>query len=198
MILGFDVDGVLADFNSSFIQRVIDITGKDLFPPRPFAIPTWNYPEHYGYAKADTTAVWNDVKADPGFWSGLNAYADVVPVIRWLSKLAEYDQADVYFITNRMGVAAKAQTEMWLSARGVDSPTVLLSVDKGGMAKALALDFYVDDKNENCVDVVVTSPKTKTYMIAQPWNAEQLNVPRIASLSTLVSDIQRAMGSVTR
>lgn len=196
MILGLDCDGVLADFNSAFIQRVIDVTGKDLFPPRPFAIPCWDYPEHFGYTKADTTAVWKDIKADPGFWSGLNAYPDVVPVIRWLSKLSEYDQADVYFITNRMGVAAKAQTEMWLSARGVDSPTVLLSANKGMIARALNLDFYVDDKNENCADVAVNSLKTKTYMLAQPWNTEQPSVPRIASLSQMVSDIQRTMGTI--
>lgn len=198
MILGFDVDGVLADFNTSFIQKVIAVTGKDLFPPRPFDIPTWNYPEHFGYTKADTTATWNDIRSDSGFWSGLNAYPDVVPIIRWLSKLTDYDQADVYFITNRMGIAAKAQTELWLGARGVDSPTVILSADKGGIAKALNLDFYVDDKNENCADVAVNSPHTKTFMLAQPWNQEVRGVPRITALSALVSEIQKAMGSITR
>ena len=54
MRIGFDVDGVLADFNKRFIERVIAITGRDLFPPRPFDIPTWNYPEHYGYTAEES------------------------------------------------------------------------------------------------------------------------------------------------
>jgi 5'(3')-deoxyribonucleotidase len=196
MIIGFDVDGVLADFNSAFITRVVQVTGKDLFPPRPFDIPTWNYPEHYGYSKEDTTAVWNDIKADPSFWSSLNAYAEVVPIIRWASKLAEYGQADVYFITNRMGQSPKAQTELWLSARGVDSPTVLISESKGLCAKALKLDIYVDDKNENCADVATQSPFTTVFMQAQPWNKEVPGTTRVASLSAVVSAVQQRMGSI--
>jgi 5'(3')-deoxyribonucleotidase len=196
MIIGFDLDGVAADFNSAMINKVIEVTGKDLFPPRPFDIPTWDYPQHYGYTNEECSAVWSEIKRDDGFWSGLNAYPAAVQILRWLSKLVEYGQADVYFVTSRPGTSAKAQTEMWLGARGVDSPTVLISSDKGGVAKALKLDFYVDDKTENCVDVATASPKTKTYMLAQPWNVEVPGVPRITSLAAFVSDIQAAMGTV--
>ena len=38
MVIGLDVDGVLADFNTPFIARIIQVTGRDLFPPRPFVL----------------------------------------------------------------------------------------------------------------------------------------------------------------
>ncbi len=48
--IGVDVDWVLANFNDSFIERVIKVTGEDKFPPRPFDITTWDYPQVYGYS----------------------------------------------------------------------------------------------------------------------------------------------------
>lgn len=185
MRIGIDCDGVLADFNLAFIERIIAVTKRDLFPPRPFAITTWNYPEQYGYTREEVSAVWTTIKDDPNFWAELPEYADTAEALRYLNdrRLAG---DDLYFITARPGINAKKQTENWL-LRHWPTPfapqvTVLLSSDKDLCAVALGLDIYVDDRIEN-VESVVTArnydvkgrylgERTRTYVLDQPWNRQ--------------------------
>lgn len=183
MVIGLDVDGVLADFNTAFINRVVEVTGRDLFPPRPFDIPTWNYPEHFGYTKAETSKVWEEIKKDPEFWSTLPSYDETRSVLDalWVRRVLG---DDVYFITNRMGVQAKKQTERWF--RGMhrfENATVLLSAAKGTMAIGLQLDAYIDDRWENALDVSVTT--TRTFLLNRPWNTEYGNRPNVNRVSSV-------------
>ncbi len=195
MRIGIDVDGVLADFNRSFIERVIEVTGKDLFPPRPFDIPTWDYPQHYGYTNTECSLVWENIKTDDSFWYQLFPY-DGAP--EFLSKL-HGGHHDIYFITSRPGLNTKSQTENWLEFHhyGMDTevysyPTVLISSDKGGCAKALKLDLYIDDRTENCLDVNHASPGTRTIMLARPWNVAQPGILRVETLDQFVAFIDPA------
>jgi 5'(3')-deoxyribonucleotidase len=189
MIIGLDIDGVLADFNTTFIQRIIDVTGKDLFPPWPFDIPVWHYPQHFGYTEEELDfvngPVWKSVKEDAGFWFSLKAYPGAP---EFLSRL-DPEFHDFYFLTQRAGVAAKAQTESWLEYHhyGLKSnqfafPTVLLTADKGACAKALKLDLYIDDKDENCLAVNHESPKTRCIMMARSWNHAHTGIARVHDL----------------
>jgi uncharacterized HAD superfamily protein len=57
----------------------------------------------------------------------------------------------------------------------LDSVTVLISSEKGLCARALNLDYYIDDKWENCVDVGMES-NTKVYLLDRPWNQSEYNV----------------------
>lgn len=197
MKIGFDVDGVLADFNRSFIDRVVAVTGKDLFPARPFDIPLWNYPQHYGYSDKDLEyphgPVWSSVVNDPTFWYMLYPY-DGVP--EFLAKL-DSGVHDIYFMTNRPGLTSKAQTENWLEFHGFGAstqafsyPTVMITIEKGACSKALNLDLYIDDKDENCLDVHYLSPKTRTVMLARPWNHAQQGIPRVESLDQFATFIE--------
>ena len=167
MRIGLDVDGCFADFNTAFIQRVVDITGMDRFPERPFDIPCWNYPEHYGYSAEDTTRVWNSVTSDPLFWRNLPAYEDA-----WiaLGKIAALND-DVYFITSRPGIQAKLQTEYWLRTHNYQNrPTVLISSAKGLCVRALKIDSYLDDRWENAMEAKAAG--AQTFLIDRPWNRE--------------------------
>jgi 5'(3')-deoxyribonucleotidase len=172
--LGIDVDGVLANFNEKFIQRCIDVTGKDLFPTRPFDIPTWHYPQVYGYTEKEMGSVWGSVKADPSFWYSLNAYPTTQQDLLYLGNRQYFNKDEIYFITNRDGDQPKKQTEMWISehcwAAFKPSITVLISSAKGLCAKALYLDVYIDDRHENCIDVKTRSPETKVFILDRPWN----------------------------
>jgi 5'(3')-deoxyribonucleotidase len=169
MIIGVDIDGVLASFNEGFIQRVVDVTGRDLFPPRPFDIPCWDYPAHYGYTPEETANVWDSVTSDSKFWQNLPAYPDTLVSLTLLSNAAIAGH-DVYFITSRPGIQAKLQTERWLKRHGyLPTPTVLISSAKGKCAAALQLDKYIDDKWENALDVASVTG-AEVYLLNRPWN----------------------------
>lgn len=173
MKLGFDVDGVLADFNTAYIRNFIRVTGEDKFGPPPIAIPMWNYPqEHYGYTDEQAAAVLADIRADETFWEGLQPYPSTKAAIYAITQLPSYH--DVYFITDRKGVRAKAQTERWLEAQGISRPTVLLSAEKGLVAVGLGLDLYIDDKPSNCQAVREVVPDCKVFLYNQSWNAKTL------------------------
>ena len=180
---GCDVDGVLADFNIAFIQRVIDINAKDLFPPRPFDIPTWDYPQSYGYTQLEVSDAWASIIRDRTFWQNLPAYEDTKKFLAQLS--AESIKGnDVYFITSRPGVAAKYQTEWWLTVHGfICTPTVLISSQKGKCVSALQCDKYIDDRWENALDVATTTG-SEVYLLDRPWNQRWETPTGIRRIST--------------
>lgn len=167
MRIGVDVDGVLADFNKTYIDRVIQVTGRDLFPARPFVIPCWDYPQHYGYTGAELSAVWSLIRKDTTFWRWLSVCDQTVPDAVRLLNFQTRAGDDAYFITSRPGLLAKRQTEQWLYDLGMDNPTVLICDQKGVAANALNLDCYIDDRPENCC---ATDPYCRTYIQTRSWN----------------------------
>lgn len=177
MRIGCDIDGVLADFNTAFIDRVIAVTGRDLFPPRPFDITTWNYPQAYGYTADEVSAVWETINADRFFWRNLPRYESTFADLDYLAKQMLWFGSDVYFITARPGPTAKEQTEHWLRTHWpslvVPSLTVLISSEKALCAVALNLDVYIDDRRENVQSVAVArGSKTRTFVMDRPWNRD--------------------------
>lgn len=193
MRIGFDIDGVLADFNTSFIALIKKVTGKNLFP-NGYWPTTWNYPESLGYTAVEVGWAWDAIKAEGNFWRDLGALPDTAALQDWLwNGNAHNDVYDeFYFITSRMGKNVKRQTEDWLEEH-LELPglTVLISSEKGALAKALKLDYYVDDRAENILDVNEKSPTTFAFLIDQPWNRhKQVNL-RINELSTFLESIDR-------
>jgi hypothetical protein len=190
--IGIDLDGCLADFNEAAICRIIRITGRDRFPPRPFDIPCWDYLEqHYGYTTQEISALWASITTDVSFWQNLSPYDGTAEILQRCGALAS-GGADVYFITSRPGIRAKQQTECWLRHHGYSvNPTVLISSEKGLCAKALDLSCYIDDRDVNVVDVARTrGGKTTVFLLNRPWNKDFLSEPygiiRTNSLLTML------------
>lgn len=191
MIIGVDVDGVLADFNRDYIEKVIEVSGRDVFPARPFDIPCWSYPEHYGYTKKEVSAAWEAIKASRNFWVNLMGYPATEGFLDFLDSIDKDN--DVYFVTSRVGVNVKVQTETWLYEHGMNRPTVLISSEKGLCANALKMDYYIDDKNENC-DQVVEVSGADCFMLAQPWNEARFGCIRIDSIVDFEKVLKEARG----
>lgn len=170
--IGVDVDGVLADFNRSFIPRVIHTTGRDLFGSGYVPI-TWNYPESLGYTAEEVSLTWKLIKESRTFWAGLWGYPETLDAMTALAARI-YAGDDVYFITARPGIDAKKQTERWLLDRfpwySPPTPTVLISSRKDECVQALDLDIYIDDRWENAVDVGQCCPGCESYLLTRPWN----------------------------
>jgi uncharacterized protein len=190
--IGFDIDGVLADFNTSFIALVKEVTGRDLFPPD-YWPHTWDYPQALGYSQEEVSAVWDRIKAGGTFWNQLAPLPDMEVLAKWMRMPGEpptQGYHEFYFITSRMGRNVKLQTEEWLDGQfEFAGHTVLISSEKGAIAKALKLNYYVDDRAENILDVMKESPTTISFLVDQPWNRHVNIALRIRSIAEFLDRI---------
>lgn len=177
MKIGIDLDGCLADFNTGFRQRCIDVTGVNHFDDLPNGQPyfplVWDWPAAVGYTSEQVTSIWASVRADRSFWYTLSPYPDTVTLLaRLRDRIALGDE--VYFVTDRKGIDAKLQTEAWLNSYGLPKPTVLLSPHKGLVARALQFNRYLDDKWENALSVACIDNwgtyRCQSYLLDRPWN----------------------------
>jgi hypothetical protein len=86
----------------------------------------------------------------------------------------------VLFLTKRpecAGATAQVQTQRWLEANGFLLPSVfVVQGSRGRIADALALDFVIDDRHENCLDVVVDS-KARAVLV---WRDDRRQLPAAA------------------
>jgi 5'(3')-deoxyribonucleotidase len=201
MRIGFDVDGVLADFITAYQKLVVKFAGVDLFRPGDNVNPpVWDWPEHRGYSKDVTRRVWKHIiEEDPRFWANLGT----VEGARTLA-FAYYDlvqRHDLYFITSRpSNFGAKRQTEEWLERRiGVRNPTVLISSEKGKCCDALKLDAYIDDYAVNieaCVSTRISQIEqakakgveptpTKVFCLDRNYNSEVPQSEHIIHVKTV-------------
>lgn len=159
--IGFDLDGVLADMESA-----LDFQAERLFGRRSLR-PVAEETEAVGdlpFVKLPLSArqqnrLWRHVEQIEAFWEILQ---ETEPgMVARLGKLATERRWEVIFLTKRpdsAGATAQVQSQRWLQARGFTLPSVfVVQGSRGRIAAALDLDIVVDDRPENCLDVVVES-----------------------------------------
>src|SRR4051794_14673700 len=164
--IGFDMDGVVADFQSAFHG-----VEARLFPADPPLTP--GQPESEAGHRGDTLpavrdatnpvevlrrreAIWDAISATPDFWTTLRP--TVEGAVARIHDMMLRHRWEVFFITQRPetdGDTVQRQTQRWLVAQGFDLPSVLvIAGSRGAAAGALRLDYHVDDSPQNCVDVM--------------------------------------------
>src|SRR5262245_6004426 len=175
--IGFDMDGVLADFSSAFHEVEVRLFGRGK-PIRP-ELPEEAEEKQAGWSATGThlrqgsggqspgdgsvdetrrrsEAIWNTIRSTPGFWTTLKPL-DATAVRRIRDEMIRH-RWEVFFITQRpetVGETVQRQTQRWLLAQGFDVPSVLvIGGSRGAAAKALRLDYHVDDSPQNCLDVM--------------------------------------------
>ena len=149
MKLGFDLDGVLAQFNESFYELLRGRHG-DRFPKGYEACnpPCWEWPRYFGYTKEEEEACWQEVWNGRTFWQHLAVIDGEERTIHKLNSLNGHDGHEIHFITNRRGKAVQYQSAEFLWQNGFRHPSVIIARDKYPIIKALKLDAYIDDKIE--------------------------------------------------
>lgn len=182
MNIGFDVDGVLADFSTAYQNLLIEVSGRNLFLPGDAKdAPCWDWDKLRGYTSEERRATWDRIKTEPEFTLNMSEL-DNLSTLRMLIKDLERRHS-VYYITSRVGDRVKRYTEIWLMERlayplrcvGV-MPTVLIAGhrSKGLFAKGLRLDAYIDDNYENVHDVAEMSPGTRVYLRTRRYNLDRM------------------------
>jgi hypothetical protein len=199
--IGCDLDGVLADMESELVRQAAGLFGGEAVqepeasvklesPPSPHALPPASTTADS--ATSDDTApsvplrltdrqqrqLWRHVETIDSFWETLT---EIEPgTIARLASLVAERRWEVIFLTRRpetAGSNSQVQTQRWLRAQGFDLPSVfVMSGSRGLVAAALALDFVIDDRPENCLDVVLDS----TARAVLVWRYEAQRLPAAA------------------
>ncbi|MGH9386410.1 MAG: hypothetical protein ACRD2N_19225 [Vicinamibacterales bacterium] len=193
--IAFDLDGTIADMNTSLRREAAAIFRRDA-PARLAAAPT--SPEgqtnaspgdHVGEPAPDADdlrlsarqqmRLWDHVKKIENFWTTL---AEVEPgIVKRLATTAAERRWEVIFLTTRPSTAGditQVQSQRWLAKHGFRHPSVfVVQPNRGKIADAMQLDAVVDDRPENCLDIVLES-KAKAILV---WPRDASEVPAGAS-----------------
>jgi uncharacterized HAD superfamily protein len=180
--IGFDMDGVLADFARAF--RAVE---ADLFGPAP-TLPVEQPDEEEErqekgivQSRARRDAVWREIQNRPDFWLSLEPME--AGAVARLQQLSLAHRWEVFFITQRPATAGETvqrQTQRWLVAQGFELPSVLvLAGPRGAAIRSLRIDYHVDDSAQNCLDVIADATAKTILVAADPQTAGVGNVRKL-------------------
>jgi len=190
--IGFDMDGVIADFSGAFHDVEARLFGpgsamtagepekeeeaqsasggedsaEDGPPPSEAAPEEASASPRAARRRRD--AVWRAIQATPDFWTTLKPLED--GAVKRIHQMMLRHRWEVFFITQRPrteGETVQRQTQRWLVEQGVDWPSVLvLGGSRGAAAGALRLNYHVDDSPQNCLDVLSDSRAKPILVVA--------------------------------
>ncbi len=212
MRIAFDLDGTIADLHTPFARAALG-----LFPeldPAAMARPQVGAspPDDEGGESAEesesgasldvpltsqqASAVWRALESIENFWETLDEIEH--GSIARLAALAEERRWEVIFVTSRpraRGRTVQRQSQRWLERLGFPLPSVyVVHGSRGRIAEALALDVVVDDRPENCLDVVLES-RAGSILV---WRGQETGVPASAKRMgiAVVPTIARALDAL--
>jgi hypothetical protein len=192
--LGFDIDGVLANFQAAFRAAAVRTGSKhagDVDSGDSAAIGSPLSPD-------DVRRVWDHIARTPNWWMGIDAYEpDQIARLYGLTRAAGWE---VFFLTKRppsAGDSVQFQTQWWIERFGFYLPSVLtVPGSRGEVANALRLDLIVDDQLINCVEVVSASPAKALLMQRAPDSAARdhatsRGIGVVATLAAALAVVER-------
>src|SRR5688572_26015958 len=152
--IGFDLDGVVADFRTAFLDAAAKLLGREAIRR-----PSAPLPDFDAVSAADAKRVWRVIAETPNWWVGLAPYEP--SQIARLYQLARRFRWEVSFLTSRIptaGDSVQFQSQTWLETHGYYMPAVVtVPGSRGEIANALRLDVIIDDQFLNCLEVVGAS-----------------------------------------
>jgi hypothetical protein len=215
--IGFDMDGVLADFEGAFREVEVRLFGPEGHvdggpPEKEEEVQTGEAPappdeeaeakERIASARERRRrrdAIWRAIEATPNFWETLAPTQD--GVVSRIHQMMLRHRWEVFFITQRPateGDTVQRQTQRWLVAQGFDLPSVLvIHRSRGAAANALRLDYHVDDIPQNCIDVKSDSDAKPILILAAPdeatmVSARKLGIGTAASIGECLDILEKA------
>jgi len=190
--IGCDLDGVLADMDAGLLREAEALFGKGVVRRLEEGAEAPPPDEEAGDAAAsqETSApavrlhitsrqerrLWRHIGTVENFWEGL---AEIEPgVVKKLASLAADRRWEIIFLTKRpesAGATAQVQTQRWLQSKGFGLPSVfVVQGSRGRIASALQLDVVIDDRPENCLDVVMDSKRARAILV---WRDDPARLP---------------------
>jgi uncharacterized HAD superfamily protein len=182
MMIGLDIDGVLADFISPFLRVLAARMGNGPIDPESITDPNFvNHPLITAEIIAECMA---NVSYDPKFWEALAPFPSAG---QWqaLDRLSRKQK--LVFVTHRYERETYdigQVTRDWLRKHGVSSPVVYFTQSlKSELIGKLNVELFVDDRHENCRDVAENT-EAVVLMLHRSYN-QSFNHPRVQRIQDL-------------
>jgi hypothetical protein len=192
--VGFDIDGVLANFRAAFRTVAIRVIGKEIAEPDEPDSPQGGA----ALSASHVRQAWEHIAKPPNWWMSVDAYEP--EQIARLYSLTRAGGWEVFFLTKRppsAGDSVQFQTQWWIERFGFYLPSVLtVPGSRGDVANALRLDLVVDDQLLNCVEVVSASP-TKAILMQRSRDQAMRDHATGRGIG-VVSTLAEALGVVER
>jgi hypothetical protein len=190
--IAFDMDGVFADMERALVEQAEPLFGEISVNS---ADPAKDQPRAAGLrlTPRQERRLWERIETIENFWESLQ---EIEPgTVARLHRLSVERRWEILFLTKRpdtAGVTAQLQTQRWLEARGFALPSVyVVQGSRGQIAAALALDFVVDDRPENCLEVAVDS-KARPILVWRGDEKDLLDAVRRLGIG-VVSSVGRCL-----
>lgn len=170
-----DLDGTIADMEGALEREARQLFGPDVVlrpigsthleaPDDDDAAGDGGFPLDLAAAKKVLTSrqlrqLWTHVATVENFWTTLK---EIEPgSVARIAALRSAHNLEIIFLTQRPDTAGEntqLQTQRWLVTHGFELPSVyVLRGSRGKAAAALHIDVVLDDRPENCLEVVTES-----------------------------------------
>jgi hypothetical protein len=188
--LGFDLDGVLADFRSAFrdlARKVLhhDADGRDA--------------DSTTLSPLELNRVWKAIESSHNWWVTVQPYEP--QQIARLYSLARKGGWEVSFLTKRPpsgGDSVQFQTQWWLEKHGYLMPAVVtVPGSRGELANALRLDLVVDDQFVNCAEVI-SSSTSRTVLLLREGEPDSLRDHALSRGIGVVTSLEETITVIER
>ena len=185
MKIALDIDGVLADFVTPFLQLLEQRVGGPSIDPASITDP--NFQHHPFLTQELIYDCMVDTSYDAEFWRVL---APLPSQQQWQALNQVSRDNEVIFITHRWvrdTYDINHVTSEWLRRHGIDNPVVhFTQAVKSQLVRQLNVQLFVDDRHENCQDVA-TQTEAVVMMPHRPYNRafDHPRVQRIQDLNEL-------------
>ena len=184
--VGFDLDGVLADFRSAFSDLARDVLHEEIDAADDLDGRT--------RSPRDLGRVWKAIAKSHNWWTKIKPFEP--EQIARLYGLARQGRWEVVFLTKRpesSGDTVQFQTQWWLEHHGYPMPAVItVPGSRGELANALRLDLVVDDQMINCAEILGAST-TKVVLVLRDGEHEAVRTHATARGIGVVSTLEQAI-----
>jgi len=198
--VGFDIDGVLADFRTAFRETAERCLSKPVADDG-----GGEDPARAPLTAEDIRRVWDHIGRTPNWWLDVPAYEPAQ--IARLYGLVRSAGWEVFFMTKRppsAGDSVQFQTQWWIERFGFYLPAVVtVPGSRGDIANGLRLDLVIDDQIINCAEIISAGNTKAVLMLRDPDNvarnhATDRGVGVVGSLAEALTVLERLHDVIPR
>lgn len=164
--IGFDLDGVLADFHQPFYKFILDCRDDIHFNYED--ITAWDWSEQIkNLTSEEFWELFDRFTVEHGYLNLPPISMDSFEVLNYLNE----EGHPIYFITGRPA-KSREETYEWMSQFfDVRYDNIIHTDNKSEICKKLKIKFFVEDTPHYALDIANNSP-TKVYLLDKHYNED--------------------------